>query len=277
MRPPKFKRLRVLRRRQIPLKENRGIHIFLLPNLFTTGNMFCGFFSILNAMKGDFVQAAHLIMAATIFDALDGRVARLTKGTSQFGMEYDSLSDLISFGVAPAFLMYLWAVEPFGRIGAIGCFIYMACTALRLARFNVQSSVIEKKYFQGVPSPMAAGVVASSVLAFTDQNWDAKHHPAILAMAFILGLSMVSTVRYRSFKELDIRKRSSFATLIGVLVVFGFIVVDYEVNLFLVLAAYVVIGAIAAIFRPRPKVANVLVAESPEEIAPSKTNPQPEV
>src|ERR1700677_259559 len=131
--------------------------VYLVPNIVTTGNMFCGFYSMIASMHGDFMPASWAIIAASIFDMLDGRIARLTKATSQFGLEYDSLSDLISFGVAPAVLLYQWALQPYDRLGWLASFLYLACGALRLARFNVNSSALPKNYFQGLPIPMAAG------------------------------------------------------------------------------------------------------------------------
>ena len=274
MRPPKFRRLRVLKRHEIPLKSPKGIHVYLLPNLFTTGNMFFGFLSMLMAIKGQYLDASKCIVAAGVFDALDGRIARMTKGTSQFGMEYDSLSDLVSFGVAPALLMYKWSLEPFGRIGWLDCFFFMACGALRLARFNVQANIIEKKYFQGLPIPMAAGCVATSVMAFDEMQWEFSKSPILLAMTVLLGLVMVSTLKFRSFKELDLRKRSSFRTLIGVVAVLVFIALNYEVHLFIALMGYVVLGGLYAVFGPKPQnTLNVIVAggktpQSEENTAP---------
>src|ERR1700679_3381236 len=141
MKVPRIKRLRILGKRStIPGQpDQRGMHIYILPNLFTTGNMFFGFFSMIQSLQGNFTVAAYCIVAAAVFDLLDGRVARMTQATSKFGMEYDSLSDLVSFGVAPAILLYLWALKPFERIGWLASFMFMACGALRLARFNVQA------------------------------------------------------------------------------------------------------------------------------------------
>ncbi len=153
-----------------------GMHIYVLPNLLTTMNMFFGFFAIIYSINGNFIYAAYAIVAAAVFDSLDGRVARATNSMSRFGAEYDSLSDLVSFGVAPSIMLYLWSLEPFGRVGWLACFFYVACGALRLARFNVQSGSVEKAYFQGLPIPMAAGIAASSVLAFEDLELDAARH-----------------------------------------------------------------------------------------------------
>lgn len=231
-------------RRRVRLRDRLSIHIFILPNLLTTGNMFCGFFSIISAIKGDFLFAAYAIVAAAVFDMLDGRVARLTHSTSQFGAQYDSMSDLVSFGVAPGLLMFLWALQPFGRVGWLAGFLYMACAALRLARFNVQSQVLESKDFQGLPSPMSAGIIASSVLAYRELSIEGSGNWYLLAITFLLGFVMVSTFRYRSFKELDLRKRMPFRYLVlGILI---FLVVAWwpEVMLFVLFLSYAVLGAI---------------------------------
>ncbi len=231
-------------RRRIRLKERLSIHIFLLPNLLTTANMFFGFMSIIYAIRGEFVFASYCIVGAAAFDMLDGRVARMTRTTSEFGAQYDSMSDLVSFGVAPGLLIYLWALQPFGRVGWLAGFLYVACAALRLARFNVQSQVLESKDFQGLPSPMAGGIVASSVLAYKDLGVEGSGNIWLLFITFLIGFVMVSNFRYRSFKELDLRERLPFWYLVlGVLI---FIVVAWwpEVMLFVLFLSYAVLGAI---------------------------------
>lgn len=229
------------------LRERVGIHIYVLPNLLTTGNMFCGFFSIIYAMRGEFTIAAYAIVAAAVFDMLDGRVARLTHTESPFGAQYDSLSDVISFGIAPAFLLYLWALQPFGRLGWLASFSIVACAALRLARFNVQASE-EKNYFQGLPTPMAAGIVSSSVLCFNDLEIDAYRSLWILCLAFLLSITMVSQFRYRSFKDLDMRKKQPFSYLVIGVLLFILIAIRPEVMLFALFLSYATLGAIFGIF-----------------------------
>lgn len=238
-----------LRERSIRLRRRMGVHIYVLPNLLTTGNMFSGFFAIIYSINGNFLWAAYAIVAAAVFDLLDGRVARLTNSTSRFGMEYDSLSDLVSFGLAPALIMFLWALEPFGRIGWLASFFYVACAALRLARFNVQSEVIEKSYFQGLPSPMAAGIVASSVLAFEDLDLNASHSWTLLALTFLLGFTMVSTFRYRSFKDIDLKHRLPFRYLVGGVFAFALIAIRPEVSLFFLFLTYAILGVLFGLFR----------------------------
>ena len=263
MKAPKIKRLRILERKPYDPNTKRGVHVYILPNLFTTGNMFFGFFSMVQSLKGNFLMAAYAIVAAAVFDLLDGRVARLTHATSKFGMEYDSLSDLVSFGVAPAILLYLWALRPFERYGWLACFVYMACGALRLARFNVQSTSIEKKYFQGLPIPMAAGIVATSVVAANEAGISAEHNVWALGMAILLGFVMVSSFRYRSFKDMDFKQRKPFFSLIIGLVVLVFIAIKPEVNLFIAFITYAVLGAVFGILSPaRKKLSKVIIAES---------------
>ncbi len=226
-----------------------AMYIYILPNLMTTCNLFAGFFAIIQALKGNFLWASYAIVIAAIFDQLDGRLARLTRSTSKFGAEYDSICDVVSFGVAPALLLFQWSLEPFGRVGWVACFLYVACGALRLARFNVQVGVVEKSYFQGLPIPMAAGIVASSVLAFTDLEWDATGSRLILFMTILLAFVMVSTFRYRSFKDLDLKERMPFQYLIlgvGVIVV---VALHPEVMLFVLFMAYAVLGAVFGVFR----------------------------
>lgn len=228
-----------------------SVHIYILPNLMTTANMFFGFFSIILAMKGQFQMAAYAIVASAVFDLLDGRLARLTRSTSKFGAEYDSLSDVLSFGMAPALLMYLWALEPFGRLGWLASFVYLACTALRLARFNVQAHVVEKNYFQGLPSPMAAGIVASAVLAFMDLGYESRGNIGLLLLTVLLGIVMVSTFRYRSFKDLDLKERVPFKYLVFGVGVIAWIAYRPEVHLFVLFLIYALLGAVLGVLNFR--------------------------
>lgn len=226
-----------------------GMHIYVLPNLLTTVNMFFGFFAIIYAINSNFTWAAYAIVIAAVFDTLDGRVARFTNSTSRFGAEYDSLSDLVSFGLAPGLLLFLWSLEPFGRVGWLASFFYVACGALRLARFNVQSASTEKAYFQGLPIPMAAGIVASSVLAFEDLELDATRSWTLLAMTFLLGFVMVSNFRYRSFKDLDLRHRRPFEYLVIGVFIFALVAIRPETTLFVLFLTYATLGAVFGIWR----------------------------
>ena len=199
-------------------QKNRGIYI--LPSIFTTFALFAGFYSIVASINGDYTLAAISIMVAMLWDALDGRVARLTNTQSAFGAEYDSLSDLVSFGVAPALLVYEWSLSDLGRIGWLAAFIYLTCAALRLARFNTQVGTADKRYFQGLPSPAAAGVIASMIwlkfwrFEYFDIGVVSFSYYIGIAITIICGLLMVSNVRYYSFKEFDAKNKASFRFLL---------------------------------------------------------------
>lgn len=245
-----------------------AIYIYVLPNLMTTGNLFFGFFAIIQALKSNFLYAAYAIVAAAVFDLLDGRLARLTRSTSKFGAEYDSLCDLVSFGVAPAIMLYQWALNPFGRLGWIACFLFATCGALRLARFNVQAGIVEKNYFQGLPIPMAAGIVASSILAVQDLELEASGNVGLLVMTILLALVMVSNFRYRSFKDLDLKERLPFSYLllgVGVIVI---VALRPEVMLFVLFFGYAVLGAVFGVFKLGKNVRRI----RPSVYAPAETH-----
>lgn len=221
--------------------------------------MFFGFFSIIRSFKGDFTVAAYAIVAAAVFDLLDGRVARITKTESPFGAQYDSLCDLVSFGLAPSLLLFLWSLQPFGRAGWLVCFFYTACGALRLARFNVYAILTDndevhteessKSYFFGLPIPMAAGIVASAVLAFKDQNLTAWHNPWILLITLLAGLAMVSNFPYRSFKDVDLKRRLPFRYLVlGVAILAG-VALRPELTLFGLFITYAGLGLIMGSYK----------------------------
>lgn len=196
--------------------RSRGVRrgVYVLPSLFTMANMFCGYACIVHAMRGDYATAAPYIGFAIVLDMLDGRIARLTGGTSAFGVEFDSLADVISFGLAPAILSFSWGLTPFGRLGWAAGFIYVSAAAIRLARFNIQTKTAhDKRYFVGMPSPAAAAVPASTVFAYPYglQDWYAVLAlPIVLVPAFL----MISTIRYRSFKTFDLRSPRSYRNLI---------------------------------------------------------------
>ncbi len=229
-----------------------SMYIYILPNLVTTANIFCGFYAMMYAIKGEFLTSAKAIVIAAVFDLLDGRLARLTRSTSKFGAEYDSLCDLMSFGLAPALLLNLWALQPFGRLGWVASFLFLTCGALRLARFNVQANVVEKNYFQGLPIPMAAGIVASSVLAFQEfesYGYEPKGNIGLLVMTIGLALVMVSNFRYRNFKDLEFKQRLPFSYLVIGLGLFGVVALWHEVMLFVFFLSYAFIGAVYGIFK----------------------------
>lgn len=228
-------------------RQHPPLAIYILPNLLTTTNMFFGFMAVILSIQGQFLTAAYAIVAAAIFDLLDGRVARLTNTQSSFGSQYDSLCDLISFGVAPALLMYLWALKPFGRIGWLASFAFVACGALRLARFNVRDAV-DKVDFQGLPIPMAAGIIASSVLCFYELDLDGARNKLLLGITFLLAFTMVSEFRYRSFKEVNLRKKQPFVYLVGGVLIIVLIAFHPEVMLFVMFLSYATLGAILGVF-----------------------------
>jgi len=188
--------------------------IYLLPNLFTTGALFAGFYAIVQAMNGKFEFAAVAIFIAMILDGLDGRVARLTHTQSEFGAEYDSLSDMVSFGVAPSLVVYEWALKGLGKWGWFAAFIYCAATALRLARFNTNIDVVDKRYFQGLPSPAAAALIAGFVWVMHDYEFSGESvHWYAAALAVFAGLSMVSNLPFYSFKDINMRKSVPFLVI----------------------------------------------------------------
>lgn len=252
------------------LRRRQGVHIYVLPNLLTTMNMFFGFFAIIYSIHLRFQWAAYAIVISALFDQMDGRVARLTGSTSKFGAEYDSLSDLVSFGVAPGLLLFLWSLQDFGRVGWLASFFYVACGALRLARFNVMIGTGEKGFFQGLPIPMAAGIVASSVLAFHDLELDATRSWVLLAMTFLLGFVMVSNFRYRSFKDIDFRRRLPFIYLVIGVFILAMVAIRPEVMLFVLFLTYAILGAVFGILRlgrhPRKVTAGEIDDDEDEEV-----------
>ncbi|HLG20799.1 MAG TPA: CDP-diacylglycerol--serine O-phosphatidyltransferase [Bdellovibrionota bacterium] len=239
--------------------------VYMLPNLFTTASLMCGFYAVINAInlglagRQDFSECAWAILLAAMFDGLDGRVARRTRTASRFGTEYDSLSDLVSFGVAPAVVLHIWALGSMGRIGWLGSFLYLACGALRLARFNVQSGSVEKKFFQGLPIPMAAMMVSAAILIWegklkgdTTLFFEDDVYVYLLVMTFSLAGLMVSSIPYRSFKTLHLTDRRPFYSL--VLVVMGLMIWVTKPwwMLFFLGCAYLLSGPIEQYVLPRP-------------------------
>jgi len=201
--------------------------IYILPNLFTTGNLFCGFWAIISVFQENFYYAAIAILLASAFDILDGKVARLSGATSKFGVQYDSLADLVSFGIAPALLAFSWALRPYGKFGWLAAFLFVVCGALRLARFNVQSSSGEAKYFKGLPIPAAASMIALTILLYFELiETGGVKDIVILVMIYILAFLMVSSIRYFSFKELNLAKRKPFS--IFIFVILSMIVIAYQ-------------------------------------------------
>jgi CDP-diacylglycerol--serine O-phosphatidyltransferase len=234
----------------------------ILPSLFTTGNLFLGFLAIVRTLEGRFGEAAPLIGAAVILDMLDGRIARLTHTQSEFGAQYDSLADAVSFGVAPALLAYGWALELVPRAGWPAAFLFLACGVLRLARFNVQRHVVDSRYFVGLPIPAGAAQIAAIVFVLPEPRSERWEAVAALALVVILGFLMVSTFRYRSFKGIDLRRRRSYISVLGIALLFLTVASQPEASLLAVTGLYTLSGpfawAVGALRRradPRPPLA----------------------
>ncbi len=206
------------RRGEMPTQFRRGVYI--LPSMFTVANLFCGYASVVYSSRGDFDTAAILLGVAMVVDTLDGFFARLTQSSSAFGVELDSLADVVSFGLAPAILAFTWGLWPLGRLGWAVGFIYVTAAALRLARFNIQTNVLtDKRYFAGLPSPAAAAVIASTVFLYPWGLQDPRAAGAATAMVLVPGFLMVSTIRFRSLKSIDVGwRRSYFGLLLGAVV-----------------------------------------------------------
>lgn len=231
-----------------PHKRRRARGIYLLPNLLTTAALFAGFYAVLASMDGQFEKAAIAIFLAMILDGLDGRVARMTQTQTAFGAEYDSLSDMVAFGLAPALVIYQWGLTEMGKLGWFAAFIYTAAAALRLARFNSQAATADKRYFTGLPSPSAAAVIAGSVWVAVDNQLT---FPGISWIAAILtavtGLLMVSNLRYNSFKEIDFKGKVPFFSIVVVMLVFAVILAEPPIVLFVVFMVYTLSGPVTSI------------------------------
>lgn len=226
-------------------KDGMRKGIYILPNLFTAGSLFAGFYCMVSTLNGDFKTAAIWILVSSIFDGLDGKVARATGTTSKFGVEFDSLADLVAFGAAPGLLMYAWALRPFGRLGWLAAFLFVACAALRLARFNVQVETVESKRFVGLPTPAAASMVSATVLFFYHFGWPSSYKKlAILLLIYFLALLMVSNVRYNSFKDPEMIKRQPFAFLVLAILLLIVIAAEPVIMLFTLFTGYIFSGPI---------------------------------
>ena len=223
--------------------------VYILPNLFTTGNLFCGFWSIISVFQEHYFYGAVAILLAAIFDVLDGKVARLSGATSKFGIQYDSLADLVSFGIAPAVLAFSWALRPFGRFGWFAAFLFVVCGALRLARFNVLAAIGDTKFFKGLPIPAAASMVSLVILLYLrliETGW--IKDIVVLGMIYVLAFLMVSSIRYFSFKELHLARQKPFSIFIFVVLSMIVIVMEPVIVLFVFVLAYVLSGPVGVIF-----------------------------
>ena len=232
--------------------RRRGI--YLLPNLFTTAALFAGFYAIVQAMNLRFEVAAVAIYIAMVLDGLDGRIARLTRTQSEFGAEYDSLSDMVSFGAAPALVVYEWALKGFGKLGWVAAFVYCAGAALRLARFNTNIDVVDKRWFQGLPSPMGAALVAGLVWIMNDLGFGGETWLAWLSwgVTMFAGITMVTNVPFYSFKDINLKKSVPFWAVLAIVAALTVIATKPAVVLFLLVVAYSISGYVQWILRGRP-------------------------
>jgi CDP-diacylglycerol--serine O-phosphatidyltransferase len=222
--------------------------IYILPNLFTSASLFCGFFALLRTLQEDFYTAAIFILTSGLLDGMDGKIARYTNTTSRFGVEYDSLADVIAFCVAPGILVYAWALEPFGRLGWLAAFLFVVCGALRLARFNLQSNTVESRFFSGLPTPAAAGVIATGVLVFYEVgDTGVSRHLTVLIVTYLLAFLMVSTFKYYGFKDIELFRRKPFRWLVIAILLLIVIVYEPEYTLFGLFFAYFISGPILSL------------------------------
>jgi CDP-diacylglycerol--serine O-phosphatidyltransferase len=253
-----------MKKRKAPGKMRKGIYI--LPNLLTTGNLLCGFWAIISVFQEQYYYAAVAILLASVFDAFDGKVAKLSGATSKFGVQYDSLADLVSFGVAPALLAFSWALRPYGKFGWLAAFTFVACGAIRLARYNVLASAGDTKYFKGVPIPVAAAMIALTIhlyLRLIETGW--IKDIVILVMIYILAFLMVSNIRYYSFKELGLAKRKPLSSFVFVVLSLIVIVMEPVVVLSAFVFFYVCSGPVSMIWAWRKKRALKKMEPIPEE------------
>jgi CDP-diacylglycerol--serine O-phosphatidyltransferase len=230
-------RLRFLRRGSDRPRRRFRRGVYILPTLFTLGNMFCGYACIVYAMRGEFETAAPFIGFAIVLDMLDGRIARMTGSASDFGVEFDSLADVISFGIAPAILSFAWGLQPLGRLGWLAGFLFLTAAAMRLARFNIQTGMGgDKRYFVGMPSPAAAAVPAATVFAYPWGLADYRAALPALAVVLVPAALMVSTIRFRSFKTFDLQSRRSYTVVL--LIAAGIALIATHPRAVLVVLAY---------------------------------------
>ena len=236
------------------INKQRSKGIYLLPNLFTTAGLFAGFYAIIAAVDGHFANASIAIFVAMIMDGLDGRVARMTHTESDFGAEYDSMADMVSFGIAPALIIHQWALTSWGKIGWLGAFVFAACAALRLARFNTQVGSADKRYFQGLASPAAAALIAGFVWLGADLGWEGTDKRLIAIIVSVgAGILMVSNIRYHSFKDIDLRGKVPFIVLVALMVAFAVVYLHPPVVLFAGFFIYAISGPVLSLLQLRKR------------------------
>jgi len=251
-------------------KLPRHKSVYLLPNLLTTASLFLGFLGLTWAIKGDYATCALCILASCVFDGLDGKVARITGTTSEFGVQLDSLADLVAFGVVPATMAYLWILNDFGRLGLMAAFLFMACGALRLARFNVQAATSSKKHFVGLPIPAAACTLATLVL-FTEYIPASYMHSVLpvftLVLVYVLSFFMVSTIRFYSFKEISAFKAHPFSWMVTAILVFSLVASRPKVLGFIIFLGYLFSGPLYTLFLLSRRSKRLLRDKSGEELS----------
>jgi len=245
--------------------------VYLLPNLLTTASLYCGFYSVIASMKGNFSIAAALILIAFVLDSLDGRIARITNTMSRFGTEYDSLSDLVSFGVAPSLLAYTWALASYGKWGWMAAFLFVVCGALRLARFNTQINIIESKIFNGLPIPGAAVVVATGVLLFYYLGGAGKfNNLSVLITLVTLSLLMISNIKYYSFKDLNFFSRKPFMSFVLIILILIIVAAEPQIMIFTFSLGYSLSGPAWALVKTVKKIFVKVKSERLRRIANGK-------
>lgn len=244
-------------------KNRRKRGIYILPNLLTTANLFCGFYSLLESVKGEFNLAAAAIIIAVVLDSFDGRIARMTNTMTKFGAEFDSLADLVTFGVAPAVLAYIWALQAYGKWGWIASFLFVTCGALRLARFNIQTGIIKIKVFNGLPIPASASILATGVVLYFYLGGTGKfHHISVLIAMVVLALLMVSNVKYYSFKDLNFFSRKPFMSFVLIVVIMIIVYAEQQITLFTFALGYTLSGPVWWLIRYWKKAVNDKTEES---------------
>jgi CDP-diacylglycerol--serine O-phosphatidyltransferase len=225
--------------------------IYFLPNFFTLGNIFCGFYGIISAFHGSYSRAAFVVILAGLFDVFDGKIARATNSTSRFGVEFDSLADLVSFGVAPGVLVYLWALHPLGRVGWLGAFLFVVCGALRLARFNVQVGMVSSDRFVGLPIPCGAGMLVSTVIFheywFNHVSPTKSHSIPIAILVYGVAVLMVSNIKYRSFKNITLKGKNPFKIMVVASLFLIIMASKPQITFFLLISTYIIFGLLESI------------------------------
>lgn len=271
-----FKRDRFIRREKFFRKDRMKKGIYILPNLFTTASLFAGIYAIIASIQGNFIHAAFAIPISLILDGLDGRIARMTHTTSRFGVEYDSLADLVAFGVAPSVLAYTWSLSAFGKWGWLAAALFTTCGALRLARFNVQIGVIDSRYFNGLAIPAAAIVVASTVLLYFYLGGEGTFpHAAVLVGMVALSLLMVSSIKFYSFKDLHFLSREPFMTVVLAVILMIIVLAEPQIMIFTFAVSYAISGPALWVLQTARRLFGPAKGTQPADAGGAKTETKP--